>query len=50
MRILANLDGEELRPFERHSDRRRETLLMWIATRYQGYWAERVVAPGGTPG
>ncbi|GAU86998.1 hypothetical protein BIWAKO_06951 [Bosea sp. BIWAKO-01] len=43
VRILSNLDGDELRPFERLSDERRDPFLMWVATRYQGYWAARAV-------
>ena len=42
VRILANLDGDDLRPFERCSTARIEPLKLWIATRYQGYWAEAI--------
>lgn len=43
-RALANLNGDELRPYERPSSDRRTSLLLWLATRYQGYWADRVVS------
>ena len=45
-RALANLDSDELRPFEFASDDRRVPLLLWIAARYQGYWADRVAVCG----
>ncbi|MBF9235283.1 aminopeptidase P family N-terminal domain-containing protein [Microvirga alba] len=48
-RALANLDSDDLRPYERSSDNRRGPLLLWVATRYQGYWADRVVATAGGP-
>jgi Xaa-Pro aminopeptidase len=48
-RALANLDSDDLRPFERPSDDRREPLLLWVATRYQGYWADRAVASQRAP-
>ena len=43
VRILANLSGAGLRPFEAPSDARHEPLLLWIAARYQGYWADQVI-------
>jgi Xaa-Pro aminopeptidase len=43
VRILANLDGMGLRPFERLSATRQSPLLLWVATRYQGYWADRAI-------
>lgn len=47
VRVLANLDSDELRPYEFASDERRAPLLLWVAARYQGYWADRVMACGG---
>ena len=49
IRILANLDSDELRPYEFASDERRAPLLLWVAARYQGYWADRVAVCGATP-
>jgi Xaa-Pro aminopeptidase len=43
-RALANLDGGWLRPFEHASDARRAPLLLWLAARYQGYWADCATA------
>jgi Xaa-Pro aminopeptidase len=48
-RALANLDSDELRPYEYASDDRRVPLLLWLAARYQGYWADRVVVSGAAP-
>lgn len=48
-RALANLDSDDLRPYERPSNDRRVPLLLWIAARYQGYWADRVVVSAGQP-
>lgn len=49
-RALANLGSDELRPYERPSDERRGPLLLWVATRYQGYWADQVVDTIGGKG
>ena len=49
VRVLANLDSDELRPYEFVSDDRRAPLLLWLAARYQGYWAERVAVAGAAP-
>src|SRR5579859_2303834 len=46
VRALANLDSDELRPYEFASDERRVPLLLWVAARYQGYWADRVALCG----
>ncbi len=43
VRILANLTGSGLRPYETPSDARHAPLSLWIATRYQGCWADQVV-------
>ncbi len=43
VRILANLNGAGLRPFEAPSEARHAPLLLWVATRFQGYWADQVV-------
>jgi Xaa-Pro aminopeptidase len=42
-RILANIDGDELRPFEGLSASNRSPLLMWIGLTYSGYWADVAV-------
>lgn len=39
-RILANIDSEDLRPFEGLSDAGRSPLLIWIGLTYCGYWAD----------
>jgi len=46
-RALANIESDELRPFEFASEARRAPLLLWLAARYQGYWADRVLVAGG---
>lgn len=43
VRVLANVTGTGLRPYETPSDARYAPLSLWIATRYQGYWADHVV-------
>jgi len=40
VRVLASMDGGELRPFEGRLDGRHAPLRLWIAAQYQGYWAE----------
>ena len=40
VRVLASMDGGELRPFEGRLDGRNAPLRIWIAAQYQGYWAE----------
>jgi hypothetical protein len=40
VRVLASMDGGELRPFEGRLDGRRPPLRIWIAAQYQGYWSE----------
>ncbi len=49
VRALANLDSDELRPYEFASDERRAPLQLWVAARYQGYWADRVAVSGAAP-
>ena len=39
-RILANVDGDDLRPFEGLSDSGKSPLVMWIGLTYGGYWAD----------
>jgi hypothetical protein len=46
IRVMANIGADELRPFEGVAGDRREPLLLWVATRYQGYWGEAVAAEG----
>jgi Xaa-Pro aminopeptidase len=40
VRVLASMDGGELRPFEGRLDGQHAPLRIWIAAQYQGYWAE----------
>lgn len=47
VRILSNLIGTGLRPYEAPSDARHVPLSLWIATRYQGCWADQVA--GSSP-
>ena len=49
VRVLGNLDSDELRPYEFASDERRVPLLLWVGARYQGYWADRVAVCGAAP-
>jgi Xaa-Pro aminopeptidase len=49
VRILANLGAPGLRPFERPCHQRRAPLLLWVAARYQGYWADQAVASPDQP-
>jgi len=46
IRILANVDSDDLRPFEGLSSARRTPLLMWIGVDYHGYWADLAVTSG----
>lgn len=46
IRVMANIGADELRPFEGVAGDRREPLLLWVATRYQGYWGEAVASEG----
>jgi Xaa-Pro aminopeptidase len=39
-RALANIDGDDLRPFEGPADSRRSPLVLWIGVDYHGYWAD----------
>ncbi|MEP9373485.1 M24 family metallopeptidase [Mesorhizobium sp. KR1-2] len=49
-RALANIGADELRPLEQPSDERREPLLLWVATRYQGYWADQAAGLSSAEG
>jgi Xaa-Pro aminopeptidase len=49
VRALANLDSDDLRPYEFASDDRRVPLVLWVAARYQGYWADRAAICGAAP-
>lgn len=40
VRILANMGGAELRPWEGRLEGRHAPLRLWVAAQYQGYWAE----------
>lgn len=44
IRVLATMQGGELRPFEGRDDGRYSPLLVWVAAQYQGYWAETTIA------
>jgi Xaa-Pro aminopeptidase len=39
-RILANIGGDELRPYEGRVTERRSPLVVYCAAEYQGYWGE----------
>jgi Xaa-Pro aminopeptidase len=39
-RVLANIDGDDLRPFEGMSDSDKSPLVIWIGLTYSGYWAD----------
>jgi Xaa-Pro aminopeptidase len=39
-RVLANIDSNDMRPFEGLSDSGRTPLLMWLGLTYAGYWAD----------
>jgi Xaa-Pro aminopeptidase len=41
-RALANLEGTQLRPFERITGTRLTPLILWVAVDHHGYWAEAV--------
>jgi Xaa-Pro aminopeptidase len=43
IRLLANIDSDDLRPFEGLSPARRTPLLLWIGVDYHGYWADVAV-------
>jgi Xaa-Pro aminopeptidase len=40
VRVLVNMGGPELRPFEGRLDGRHSPVRLWVAAQYQGYWAE----------
>jgi len=40
IRVLVNMGGPELRPWEGRLDGRHGPLRLWVAAQYQGYWAE----------
>ncbi len=40
VRVLASMNGADLRPFEGRLAGRHAPLLLWVAAQYQGYWAE----------
>jgi Xaa-Pro aminopeptidase len=48
VRVLVNMGGPELRPWEGRLDGRHAPLRLWVAAQYQGYWAEAsATSPGG---
>lgn len=47
VRILVNMGGAELRPWEGRLAGRHAPLRLWVAAQYQGYWAEAAVTIGG---
>jgi Xaa-Pro aminopeptidase len=44
IRILANVDSNDLRPFEGLSSARRTPLLLWVGVDYHGYWADVAIS------
>jgi len=48
-RGLANINGDDLRPYEGLSVERQPTLTLWSAVNYHGYWADMALdtAPPG---
>lgn len=50
VRVLANMDGSGMRPFEGRLDGRTDTLLLWVAAQYHGYWAETAAMSGAADG
>ena len=50
IRILANVDSDDLRPFEGLSPARRTPLLLWIGVDYHGYWADVAVTSPASNG
>ncbi|HEX7238435.1 MAG TPA: aminopeptidase P family N-terminal domain-containing protein [Gammaproteobacteria bacterium] len=50
VRVLVNMGGAELRPFEGRLDGRHSPVRLWVAAQYQGYWAEAAaMAPVSQP-
>lgn len=50
VRVLVNMGGPELRPFEGRLDGRHSPVRLWVAAQYQGYWAEAAaMAPISQP-
>jgi Xaa-Pro aminopeptidase len=50
VRVLVNMGGAELRPFEGRLDGRHSPVRLWVAAQYQGYWAEAAaMAPISQP-
>jgi len=50
VRVLVNMGGPELRPFEGRLDGRHSPVRLWVAAQYQGYWAEAAaMAPSSQP-
>jgi hypothetical protein len=50
VRVLANMDDTGLRPFEGRLEGRTDTLLLWVAAQYHGYWAVTAVTAGEADG
>jgi Xaa-Pro aminopeptidase len=50
IRILANVDSDDLRPFEGLSPARRTPLLLWIGVDYHGYWADVAITSPSSSG
>ena len=49
-RGLANLSGMDLRPYEGPSSARQNSLLLWAAVDYHGYWADVALTSPPSPG
>lgn len=48
VRVLASMNGKELRPFEGRLAERHHSLMLWVAAQYQGYWAETTITSAET--
>lgn len=47
VRVLVNMGGNELRPWEGRLEGRHAPLRLWVGAQYQGYWAEAAATVGG---
>jgi hypothetical protein len=50
VRVLVNMNSNELRPFEGRLDGRHDPLMLWVAAQYHGYWAETAIMSGESNG
>ncbi len=49
VRVLANMGGPDLRPWEGRLAGRHAPLRLWVAAQYQGYWAEAATTAPAAP-